>query len=255
MNLTDTHTHIYYLDDEKELDQSVKLCVDNDVNRLFLACIDANSVEAIKTVCAKYPTLCFPMLGLHPCEVKQDYEFQLQLLKEAFNNVNPFAIGEIGMDLYWDKTFKAEQMEAFNAQIIWAKEKQLPINIHCREAFDEVFEILQSYKGENLRGILHCFTGNLAQAKQAIDLGFYLGIGGVLTYKNAGLDKVVAELSLQNLVLETDAPYLAPVPFRGKTNESAYVRHIADKMADIFEIGIEEVAEITTQNSKKVFGV
>ncbi len=255
MILTDTHTHLYYLENQVELQEAIDLCIQNKVTRLFLPCVDVAAIAQIQSVCKSYPTLCFPMLGLHPCDVKEGFEQDLLTIQNAFNTVNPCAIGEIGMDLYWDKTFVKQQTAAFNSQISWAKEKNLPINIHCRDAFDEVFEVLESHKGDNLRGIFHCFTGNLQQAKKVIDLGFYLGIGGVLTYKNSGLDKVVAELTIENLVLETDAPYLAPVPFRGKPNQSAYLVHIAQKIADIYETSIEKVAQITTLNSVKVYGL
>jgi TatD DNase family protein len=255
MILTDTHTHIYYLTDEDELQASIDLCLENKVCRLFLPCVDFASVKLIKNVCEKYTENCFPMLGIHPCDVKENYAVNLQKLKAVFHEIKPYAIGEIGMDLFWDKTYKTQQIAAFNDQIIWAKETNLPINIHCRDAFDEVFEVLESHKGDGLKGIFHCFTGNLEQAQKAIDLGLYLGIGGVVTYKNSGLDKVVAQLDLKNLVLETDAPYLSPVPFRGKPNQSAYIVHIAQKIADLHQVSLEKVAEITTENSKKVFGV
>ncbi|TAF47361.1 MAG: TatD family deoxyribonuclease [Sphingobacteriales bacterium] len=255
MILTDTHTHIYYLHNEEELQASINLCIDNKVNRLFLPCVDVASVAMIQRVCAAYPEMCFAMLGLHPCDVKNDYMQQLQQLKQVFDIVKPCAIGEIGIDLYWDKNFIKQQQEAFNLQIAWAKASHLPINIHCRDAFEEVFEVLEGHKGEGLRGILHCFTGNIQQAERAINLGLYIGIGGVVTYKNAGLDKVVTQLNLENLVLETDAPYLAPVPYRGKPNQSAYLVQVAQKIADLKLITIDEVAEITTLNSRKVFGI
>lgn len=254
MILTDTHTHIYYLENQTELQQAIDLCLQNNVKRLFLACVDLASVTQIKNVCQAYPTMCYPMLGLHPCDVNQNFEQNLHAIKAEFSNVKPCAIGEIGIDLFWDKTFLKQQTEAFDLQIAWAKENNLPINIHCRDAFDQVFEVLESHKSTSLRGILHCFTGNLVQAQKAIDLGFYLGIGGVVTYKNSGLDKVIAELSLENLVLETDAPYLSPVPFRGKPNQSAYLVHIAQKISDIYQTSLENVADITTLNSIKVFG-
>lgn len=255
MILTDTHTHIYYLENEDELQASIDLCIKNEVHRLFLPCVDVASVAMIKRVCTAYPSMCFAMLGLHPCDVKNDYEQQLHDLKQAFDAVKPCAIGEIGIDLYWDKSFLMQQQRAFDLQIKWAKTNNLPINIHCRDAFDEVFEILDGHKGDGLRGVFHCFTGSLLQAQRAIDLGLYIGIGGVVTYKNAGLDKVVAQLSLENLVLETDAPYLSPVPYRGKPNQSAYIVQVAQKIADLKQLTIEEVAEITTLNSRKVFGV
>ena len=194
-------------------------------------------------------------MGLHPCSVKDNYKEELARIKQAIENNKIYAIGEIGIDLYWDKSTLVWQQEAFITQIQWSKELGLPINIHCREAFDEVFEILEELNDDKLFGIFHCFTGNLEQAERAINLGFKLGIGGVVTFKKAGLDKVVEQVDLKDIVLETDSPYLAPSPFRGKENESSYLHYIAEKVADLHQISIEKVAEITTLNSKKVFGI
>jgi len=195
------------------------------------------------------------MLGLHPCSVKEDFHSVLEEMKKELGGSKVYAIGEIGLDLYWDKTTLSIQQEAFRIQVGWAKELNLPIVIHCRDAFDELFDLLEELNDKKLRGVFHCFTGTIEQAKKAIDYGFYLGIGGVVTFKNAGLDKVVKEIDLQHLVLETDAPYLAPVPFRGKENESSYLRYVAEKVADLHQVSVEEVADITTQNSRVVFGV
>lgn len=255
MILTDTHTHIYYETDPEKLKAQVQRCFDNNIIRLFLPNVDSTSIKLVLGLSQAYPENCFPMLGLHPCDVKENFEAELKEIKSAIQNNTIYAIGEIGIDLYWDKTLLKEQQSAFRKQILWAKELNLPIVIHCREAFDEVFEILEEMKDAKLRGIFHCFTGNLAQAQQAIKLGFLLGIGGVLTYKKAGLDVVVEQVDLEHLVLETDAPYLAPVPHRGKTNESSFLIHIAQKLADIKHTSLEEIAKITTENSIKVFGV
>jgi TatD DNase family protein len=202
-----------------------------------------------------YPENCFAMLGLHPCDVKENWQDELKVIKEAIPAHKIYAIGEIGIDLYWDKSTLDIQVEAFKIQIGWAKELKLPIVIHCRNSFDEVFQVLQEEQDENLRGILHCFTGNLEQANKLIDMGFYLGIGGVVTYKNSGLDKVVERVDLKHIVLETDSPYLTPVPFRGKPNESSYLTYVAAKVADLHQMPVEQVAEITTENSKMIFGV
>lgn len=255
MLLTDTHTHLYYETDQEKQNLLMERCVAFDVKRLFLPNVDVKSIAMIDQLVAKYPENCFAMAGLHPCDVKEDYEEQLSIIYNSVADRNIYAIGEIGIDLYWDKTTLSIQQDAFKKQIAWAKDLGLPIVIHCREAFDEVFEVLDSEKEERLRGIFHCFTGDLSQAKRAIDLNFYLGIGGVVTYKKAGLDLVLADIPLSNIVLETDSPYLAPVPYRGKPNESSYLIHIAQKVADIYGISLEEVAEITTENSRKVFGV
>ena len=255
MILTDTHTHIYYEQEPEKQAELIKRCLENGIERLFLPNVDVASIAMIDGMVAKYPANCFGMAGLHPCDVKEDYQSNLEEIYTSIASRNIYAIGEIGIDLYWDKTTLSQQQDAFRQQITWAKEMGLPIVIHCRAAFDEVFEVLESERDEKLRGVFHCFTGNLAQAKQAIDLNFYLGIGGVVTYKKAGLDLVLAQLSIHNLVLETDSPYLAPVPFRGKPNESSYLIYIAQKVADIFQVSIAEVASITTENSKKVFGI
>ncbi|MES2448630.1 MAG: TatD family hydrolase [Bacteroidota bacterium] len=255
MLLTDTHTHIYYETEHEKQALLIERCFAFDVKRLFLPNVDVSSIAMIDQLVAKYPENCFAMAGLHPCDVKEDYEEQLSIIYNCIADRNIFAIGEIGIDLYWDKSTLSIQQDAFKKQIAWAKHLSLPIVIHCREAFDEVFEVLDSEKDEKLRGIFHCFTGDLAQAKRAIDLNFYLGIGGVVTYKKAGLDLVLADIPLSNIVLETDSPYLAPVPYRGKPNESSYLIHIAQKVADIYGISLEEVAEVTTENSRKVFGV
>ena len=195
------------------------------------------------------------MLGLHPCDVKANYKEELDSISKEIAQRKVYAIGEIGIDLYWDKSTLGIQQEAFRTQIDWAKNLGLPIVIHCREAFDEIFEILNELKDDKLRGIFHCFSGTLEQAHKVIGLGFYLGIGGVLTYKNSGLDKVLQDVSLDHLVLETDSPYLTPVPFRGKPNESSYLVYIAQKLADLKQVSLEEIAELTTRNSRIVFGV
>jgi len=195
------------------------------------------------------------MLGLHPCSVKEGWESELITIMDALGDNKIYAIGEIGIDLYWDKTTLKEQIIAFKKQIAWAKELKLPIVIHCRDAFDEVFEVLEQEKDDDLYGIFHCFTGTFEQAEKVVALGFYLGIGGVLTYKNAGLDKILPQIDLRHIVLETDSPYLTPVPYRGKPNESSYLIYVAQKVAELHQISIEQVAEITTQNSKLVFGV
>lgn len=255
MIFTDTHTHLYYEQDAEKQAQLMERCFENDVNRLFLPNVDVKSIAMIDDLVKKYPENCFAMAGLHPCDVKEDY---LAVLEEIYNSISGrkiYAIGEIGIDLYWDKTTLEFQQDAFRKQIGWAKDLGLPIVIHCREAFNEVFEVLESERDEKLRGIFHCFTGNVEQAKQAIDLNFHLGIGGVVTYKKAGLDVVLSEISLHNLVLETDSPYLAPVPFRGKPNESSYLIYIAQKLSDIYGVSVEEIANVTTENSRTVFGV
>jgi len=213
--LTDTHTHLYYQTDDAKRVELIQRCTDNGIGRLFLPNVDASSVPLVFSLVNSFPGICFPMLGLHPCSVKGGWEDELNIIKQSAHQQKIFAIGEIGIDLYWDKTTLPEQIRAFKMQITWAKSLKLPIVIHCRDAFDEVFEVLQGENDENLRGIFHCFTGTPEQADKVISLGFYLGIGGVVTYKNSGLDKTVAQVDLDHIVLETDSPYLTPVPHRG----------------------------------------
>lgn len=255
MLLTDTHTHLYYETDLDKQNQLMERCFAFNVERLFLPNVDVKSIAMIDDLVKRYPENCFAMAGLHPCDVKEDYKEQLAAIFDSIANRKIYAIGEIGIDLYWDNSTLEIQRDAFKKQINWAKNLGLPIVIHCREAFDEVFEVLDSEKDEKLRGIFHCFTGDLVQAKRAIDLNFYLGIGGVVTYKKAGLDLVLVDVPLEHIVLETDSPYLAPVPYRGKPNESSYLIHIAQKVADIYGVSLDEVAAVTTANSKKIFGV
>ena len=255
MQLTDTHTHLYYHAGTDELDGQINRCLDHHIDRLFLPNVDVKSIELIKRTVDAYPENCFPMLGLHPCSVQEDYLIELETIKSRLMDFKIYAIGEIGLDLHWDKTTLLLQEDAFRIQVEWAKELNLPIVIHCREAFDELFRLLDELNDDRLRGIFHCFTGSLSQAQQAIDYGLYLGIGGVVTYKKSGLDAVVSEIDLDHIVLETDSPYLSPVPFRGKPNESSYLRFVAEKVADLHHVSVEEVAHITTRNSARVFGV
>ncbi|MEN0055094.1 MAG: TatD family hydrolase [Mucilaginibacter sp.] len=255
MVLTDTHTHLYYETIADKRAALMERCLGNNINRLFLPNVDMASVPLMFDLVHAYPEQCFAMLGLHPCSVKENWQQELNDIRDAHQQNKIYAIGEIGIDLYWDKTHLKEQIEAFRQQIDWAKSLQLPIVIHCRDAFNEVYEVLQQEQDENLRGIFHCFTGTLEQAHKITDLGFYLGIGGVVTYKNSGLDKVVAEIDLKHIVLETDSPYLTPVPYRGKPNESSYLIYIAEKVADLHQTAVETVAGITTENSRQLFGI
>jgi TatD DNase family protein len=255
MLLTDTHTHQYYETDPLKREELMQRGRANGIERLFLPNVDSSSIELVMSQVKAFPQNCFAMLGLHPCNVKANWQDELNTINAAIDQHKIYAIGEIGIDLYWDKTFLSEQIEAFKIQIAWAKKLKLPIVIHCRDAFDEVYSVLQQEQGEDLRGIFHCFTGTLEQAQKVTHLGFYLGIGGVVTYKNAGLDKIVQQVDLKHIVLETDSPYLTPVPHRGKPNESSYLIYVAQKVADLHQTSLEAVAAITTENSKIVFGV
>lgn len=254
MFLIDTHTHLYSEEFDQDRDAAITRCLENGVKKLYLPNVDSESIPRMLDLEKSYPEVCIAMMGLHPCSVKENYKEELAIVKEWLDKRHFVAVGEIGIDLYWDKTFINEQIEAFNVQMDWAVEKNIPIVIHCRDAFDEIFEVL-SKRAKLPTGIFHCFSGNLEQANKIIGLGgFKLGIGGVLTFKNSGLDKVVEQIDLKHLVLETDSPYLAPMPHRGKRNESSYTKLVAEKLAAIKNCSIEEIASITTQNAKEVFG-
>ena len=255
MVLTDTHTHLYSEQFNDDIDLVVNNCIDKGISRLFLPNIDSSSIDGMMNLFDKFPNNCFPMMGLHPTSVNESYKEELALVESWLNKHQFCAVGEIGIDLYWDKTFLKEQQEAFRFQIELAKKHKLPFVIHCRDSFDEIFEILDELNDDSMRGIFHCFTGNVEQANHIINYGdFKIGIGGVVTFKNSGLDKTLKQVDLNHLVLETDSPYLAPTPHRGKRNESTYLYNIAEKVADIYSLPIEEVAAITTANSKQVFG-
>jgi TatD DNase family protein len=255
MILTDTHTHLYSEQFNDDIDAVIANSIDRGVTRLFLPNIDINSIDGMMELSNKYPNNCFPMMGLHPTSVKDNYKEELALVEDWLNKHQFCAVGEIGIDLYWDKTHLQEQQDAFRFQIELAKKHHLPFIIHCRDSFDEIFEILDEMNDEKMRGIFHCFTGNIEQANHIISYGdFKIGIGGVVTFKNSGLDKVVEQIDLAHLVLETDSPYLAPTPYRGKRNESVYIYNIAEKVADIYTLTIEEVAKATTKSSKEIFG-
>ena len=253
--ITDTHTHLYSEQFNEDRQAMIQRAKDAGVSRFFIPAIDSSYTESMLALEKENPDDVFLMMGLHPTSVKENYLEELAHVKKWINKKDFYAIGEIGIDLYWDKSFLKQQQEAFRIQIKWAKEKKLPIVIHCRDAFDEIFEVLASEKGDDLRGIFHCFTGTLEQAKQAITYNMKLGIGGVATFKNGKIDKFLHEIDLKHIVLETDAPYLAPKPFRGKRNESAYITNVIDKLVDTYNISYEEIAKVTTQNSKEVFGI
>jgi len=255
MMLTDTHTHLYAEQFDEDRDQVIHKAIDSGINRFFIPAIDSTYYQKMFALEAAFPDHVFLMAGLHPTHVNADFKKELDIVKKQLNSHKFYAVGEIGMDLYWDKTFIQEQQEAFLMQISWAKEMALPIVIHCRDAFNEIFEVLDKVNDDRLFGIFHCFTGNQQQAKQIINYGFKLGIGGVVTFKNGGIDKFLSEIPLEHIVLETDSPYLAPTPFRGKRNESSYLVNILNKLVTIYDMSPEEIARITTQNSQDVFGI
>ncbi len=255
MIITDTHTHLYSEAFDEDRVAVIEEAIANGVERFFIPAIDATYTERMLDLKNSYPENMFLMTGLHPTHVKKNYKEELSHVEEMLGIHSFVAIGEIGVDLYWDKTFLREQQDAFRSQIRLAKKHKLPIVIHCREAFNAVFEILEEEKGDDLFGIFHCFTGDLEQAHKAISYNMKLGIGGVVTFKNGKIDTFLNKIDLTHIVLETDAPYLAPVPYRGKRNESYYILKVLEKVALIYGITPEEVAAITTQNSKSVFGV
>jgi TatD DNase family protein len=255
MILTDTHTHLYSKEFDTDRDVLISKAIDAGISRLFMPNVDSESIAGMFQVEKQFPGNCFAMMGLHPCSVNANYQHELQIIEYWLNKRKFVAIGEIGIDLYWDTTFFEQQQDAFRRQIQLAKKYNVPYVIHSRNSFEEVMEIVSESKSENMKAIFHCFSGNAEQAERVIEAGsFKLGIGGVVTFKNSGLDKVVEAIDLKHLVLETDAPYLAPVPHRGKRNDPDHLLLIAKKIAEIKNISIEEVAAVTTQNSKEVFG-
>ena len=255
MRLIDTHAHLYAEQFDEDRAAMIERAVQEEVDLFFLPNIDSASIESMLDLEKRYPKRCFPMMGLHPCSVKENYKEELSVVRNWLDQRSFCAVGEIGIDLYWDKTFFEQQKEAFLMQVEWAKELEIPIVIHSRESIAIIIELLKPLKDHRLRGIFHCFTGDIRQAQEIIDLGFLMGIGGVLTFKKAGLDKTLADIDLEHLVLETDAPYLAPTPYRGKRNESAYVRLVAEKLATVKNKSLEEIAEVTTKNAERLFAV
>ncbi|RDK88280.1 TatD family hydrolase [Marinirhabdus gelatinilytica] len=253
--LTDTHTHLYSDAFDEDREQMMQRAKEAGVSRFFIPAIDSSHTQAMYELEAQYPDEVFLMMGLHPTSVKTNYKEELAHVYSQFEQRKFYAVGEIGIDLYWDKSTLDIQKIAFKEQIQLAKKYKLPIVIHCRNAFDEIFEVLETERDENLFGIFHCFTGTLEQAKRAIGFNMKLGIGGVVTFKNGKIDAFLNKIDLQHIVLETDSPYLSPVPFRGKRNESSYLELVCKKVAEIYSVAEEEIAQITTRNSKEVFGI
>ena len=253
MIITDTHTHLYSEQFDDDRVEVIERALAAGVTRFFIPAIDSSYTKSMYALESRYPNNMFLMTGVHPTHVKNDYLEELAHIKEQLNLREFVAIGEIGIDLYWDRSTLKLQQEMFKLQIQLAKQYRLPVVIHCRDAFDEVFQILEEEKGSELFGIFHCFTGNLEQAQKAISFNMKLGIGGVVTFKNGKIDQFLKEISLDHIVLETDAPYLAPVPYRGKRNESSYILNVLEKLSDIYSMSSNEIASITTKNSKSIF--
>jgi len=255
MIITDTHTHLYSDAFDEDRREAIQTAIDNNIERFFIPAIDSETTQSMYELEKAFPDNVFLMMGLHPTHVKENFEEELKHVEEELDKRKFYAVGEIGIDLYWDKSTLDIQKQAFKRQIQFAKDRQLPIVIHCRDAFDEIFEVLEEVKDDKLFGIFHCFTGNLEQAKQALSYNMKLGIGGVVTFKNGGVDKFINQIPLEEIVLETDSPYLAPTPYRGKRNDPVYILKVAEKLSALYDLPIEEVAEITTKNSKEVFGI
>jgi TatD DNase family protein len=255
MKFIDTHSHLYLEEFKDDLAEVVQRSKDNHVQNILLPNIDKDSIEPLKTLCEQYPGYFLPMIGLHPTSVKEDYEEQLEIILEEVKSGNYIAIGEIGIDLYWDKTFQTQQIKVFQFQIELALQHDLPIVVHARDSFDEIFEVLEDYRDRNLKGVMHSFTGTAEHAKKALHMGFYLGVGGISTFKNSDVGRIIAEQPIEKLLLETDSPYLAPTPKRGKRNESSYIVHIASHLAALKGMSIEELGNLTTQNAKDLFKI
>ncbi|MBS9524110.1 TatD family hydrolase [Litoribacter ruber] len=253
MYLVDSHAHIYSKKYDDDRDAIIASCLEKGVNKIYMPNIDVESIDAMLEAEHKYPDVCIPTMGLHPCDVDKDFDKQLYVMEDWLKK-RPFAaVGEIGLDLYWDKTFFEHQKEALRIQIRWAIEKGYPIILHCRDSIDQTIQVVKEEFKDGLKGVFHCFSGNLQQAKEILDMGFLLGIGGVATFKNGGLDAVLPEVGLEHLILETDGPYLAPVPYRGKRNSPEYIPIIAQRVGDLTENTLEKVAEVTTKNTEKLF--
>ena len=253
--LIDTHSHIYSKDYSDDIDQVIERAYQCNIRKIVLPNIDSSSLKSMLDLSNAYPQICFPLIGLHPTSVNEDYEDELQLLDFWLKKRKFYGIGEIGIDLYWDKTFLEEQITVFHHQLQLAKKYKLPIVVHVRDSFDQVFENLLPELDGTLTGVFHSFTGTLEQASRIIDIGFKIGVGGIVTFKNSGLDKIIQNISPENLLIETDSPYLTPVPFRGKRNESSYLIYVAKKIAELHNTTVDEIARITTENAEKLFGI
>jgi TatD DNase family protein len=255
MIITDTHTHLYSNEFDEDRNEMIQRAINAGVSRFFIPAIDSEFTQSMYDLEKAYPENIFLMMGLHPTHVKDNFEQELEHVALELSKRKFFAVGEIGIDLYWDKTHLEEQKYVFRKQIQLAKQYKLPIVIHCREAFDEIFEILEQEKSVDLFGIFHCFSGTYEQALQSISYNMKLGIGGVVTFKNGKIDQFLYKIDLKHIVLETDSPYLAPIPYRGKRNESCYILNVVDKVASIYNLSSEKIAQITTENSKAIFGI
>jgi len=255
MVLVDTHTHLFLEQFDNDRTETVKNAIAAGVDKMFLPNVDNETSEQLMALCTQFPNNCYPVIGLHPTSVKENFDEELQKIEKLLEMHKFYGIGETGIDLYWDKTFFEQQKQAFSRQIMLALKNDLPIIIHSRDSFDIIIDLLHNYKNTALTGVFHSFTGSVKQAQKAIDIGFKLGINGIVTYKNGGLDKVLPNIDISNIVIETDSPFLPPVPHRGQRNESAYLVHVAHKLAEIYLLPYHEVAAITTKNALDLYKI
>ena len=253
--LVDTHTHLYLEQFDNDRSEIVDSAIEKGIEYMLLPNIDKESLEAMKSLSRLYPQNCLPMMGLHPTSVKEDYERELTVVEQELKSGNYIAVGEIGIDLYWDQTFRDQQEDALRRQLKLAKRYKLPVSLHSRDSFEQIYKIVKEELTDDLQGVFHCFTGTPEEAQMIIDVGFKMGIGGIVTFKNAGLAEVVKDIDLEHLMLETDAPFLSPAPFRGKRNQSAYLVYIAEKIAEIKGLTTIEIAEYTTRNAIDLFNL
>lgn len=253
MELIDTHSHLYLEEFNEDIVEVVQRAKEAGLTNILLPNIDKYSLQSLLSLCNNFPDFFLPMIGLHPTSVKEDFKSQLELVEKELQTGKYIAVGEIGIDLYWDKTFKEQQVDAFKHQIELALTYDLPIVVHARDSFDEIFQVLNLYENKGLTGVMHSFTGTSEHARKAIDMGFYIGVGGISTFKNADVGRIIAEQPLEKLLLETDSPYLAPTPKRGKRNESSFLIHIASHLAKLKGTNIDEISSVTTQNAKELF--
>lgn len=253
--MIDTHTHIYDEAFDEDRNEVIENALSKGITTVILPNVDTSTIDSIMDMTATYPDFCKPAFGLHPTEVKEDYKAQLQQIECIIRQARPVAIGEIGLDFYWDSTYKEQQIKAFEKQLDLAVELKLPVIIHVRKAYTEAIAIVSNYIEKGLKGVFHCFGGGVQEAKKIVEFGFYLGIGGVVTFKNSKLDEIISTIGLEHILLETDAPYLAPVPFRGKRNEPAYVSLVCEKLATVFSVPYDKIDEITTNNAVKLFNL
>lgn len=253
MEIIDTHAHLHSKQFRNDIDAMIQRAKEAGITKALMPNVDSASISDLHTLAARYPDFCIPMMGVHPCSIKADYKKELAIAEKNLREGKYIAVGEIGLDYYWDKTFTQEQQDAFITQVSWAKELSLPIAIHTRESFDDAVKLLQPLQDGNLRGVFHCFSGTYEDAQRVIELGFYMGIGGVVTFKNSAIGNAIPLIDLKHIVLETDAPYLAPVPHRGKRNESGYTKLVAEKIASAKNMSLEEVAAATSANARALF--